>query len=137
LDARSTELQAEIDRYAARLGVRPIAVGMRTNDDLNIFVGEDGAYHFTFYERGKLGFDHVGTLDDLLYWYCQGIVSNEASYLSDRKERFRYEYDLLSGLNPEWAKRRVRELAAKFRSWEPGVARPEDLSLLPDIGETL
>jgi len=137
LDARSTELQAEIYRYAAQLGARPLTVGMRTNDGLNIFVGEDGLYHFTFYERGKLGFDQAGSLDDLLFWYCQSIVSNDASYLSDRKERFLYEYDLLSRLDPGWAKRRVRELAAKFREWEPGVTQPEDLSLLPDIGEAL
>ena len=110
---------------------------LRTNDDLNVFIAEDGAYHFTFYERGKLGCDRVGSLDDLLFWYCESIVSHEASYLSDRKQRFQYDYGLLSDLNPEWAKRRVRELAAKFRSWEPGVLRPGDLALLPDIGEAL
>lgn len=137
LDARSAELQTEIDRYAARLGTTPMPVGMRTNDGLNVFVDDSGTYHFAFYERGQLAFDHAGTLDDVLYWYAQSIVTDKASYISDRKERFRYEYDVLSDLNPEWAKRRVRELAAKFRQWEPGVARPDDLNLLPDIGESL
>ncbi|KMO82519.1 hypothetical protein MCHLDSM_01142 [Mycolicibacterium chlorophenolicum] len=136
-DARSVELQTEIDRLAARLGTTPMPVGMRTNDGLNVFVDDSGTYHFTFYERGQLGFDHAGTLEDLLYWYAQSIVTDKASYISDRKDRFRYEYDVLSGLSPEWAKRRVRELAAKFRQWEPGVARPDDLNLLPDIRESL
>lgn len=110
---------------------------MRTNDGLNIFVDDSGTYHFTFYERGKLGFDRAGTLDDLLYWYCQSTVAHQVSYIADRKERFRYEYDVLSVLSLEWAKRRVRELAAGFRQWRPGLARPEDLNLLPDIGEPL
>ena len=136
-DARSVELQTEIDRLAGRLGATPMPVGMRTNDGLNVFVDDSGTYHFTLYERGRLGFDQAGTLEDLLYWYAQSIVTDKASYISDRKDRFRYEYDVLSGLSPEWAKRRVRELAAKFRQWEPGVARPDDLNLLPDIGESL
>jgi Hydrolase N-terminal helical domain len=34
--------------------------------------------------------------------------------------------------DPGWGKRRVRELAAKFR-----VNKPEDVALLPDIGEPL
>ncbi len=137
LDARSAELQTEIDRCAARLGARPMPVGKRTNDGLNVFVDEDGAYHFTFYERGKLGFDRVGSLDDLLYWYCESIVSNEASYLSDRKQRFQYEFDVLARFNPEWARRFVRELAARFRERHPADPQPEGIGLLPDIGEAL
>lgn len=135
---RSAELQTEINRYAGRLGIAPLPVGMRTNDGLNIFVDDDsGTYHFMFYERGKLGFDRAGTLADLLYWYCQSTVAHQASYIADRKERFRYEYDVLSGLSPEWAKRRVRELAARFRDHRPADPHPEDLDLLPDIGEPL
>ncbi|WP_024442656.1 hypothetical protein [Mycobacterium sp. UM_WGJ] len=108
-------------------------VGLRTNDGLNIFVDEDGSYHFTFYERGKLGFDRVGSLDDLLYWYCAGIVSRQASReVGDRRERFRYEYEVLSEFNIGWAKRNVRETAALFRN-----GQPQDIALLPDIGEPL
>jgi hypothetical protein len=66
LDDKSTELQAEIDRLSEMLGVRPMPVGLGKNDGLNIYVADDGSYHFTFYERGKLGFDRVGSLDDLL-----------------------------------------------------------------------
>jgi hypothetical protein len=132
-DDKSDRLQLEINRLSERLGVAPMPVGLRTNDGLNIYVAEDGSYHFTFYERGKLGFDRSGSLDDLLYWYCEGVVTRQASKsVGDRKERFRYEYDVLSSYSTDWAKRRVRELAALFRN-----GQPEDVSLLPDIGEPL
>jgi len=109
-------------------------VGKRTNDGLNVYVGEDDSYHFTFYERGRLGFDRIGSLDDLLYWYCQDIVSNQASRaVGDRRGRFRYEYDVLTRLNPQWARRNVRETANMFRKYQ----QSEDISLLPDIGESL
>ncbi|WP_082958599.1 Imm63 family immunity protein [Mycobacterium sp. E3198] len=108
-------------------------VGFRTKDDLNIYIADDGSYHFTFYERGKVGFDRVGSLDDVLYWYCQGLVTSRAAKrVGDRAERFKYEYQVLRQLNANWAKRNVRELAALFRN-----RQPEDISLLPDIGEAL
>ncbi|RUP01344.1 MAG: hypothetical protein EKK34_29635 [Mycobacterium sp.] len=111
-----------------------MSVGLRTNDDLNIFVAEDGTYHFTYYERGKLGFDRIGSLDDLLYWYCQSVISNQAAErVGDRAERFRYEYQVLSELSADWAKRNVRETAGMFRKY----GKPQDIALLPDIGEPL
>ena len=132
-DKNSSELQAEINRLAERLDVRPTAVGLRTNDGLNIFVDDDGTYHYTTYERGKLVWDDAGTRDDVLYWYCKGIVRGEGSKsFQDRKERFLFEYQVLSRHNPDWAKRRVRELAATFRD-----GQPQDIALLPDIGEPL
>ena len=132
-DKNSSDLQTEINRLAERLDVRPMPVGLRTNDGLNIFVDDDGTYHYTTYERGKLVWDDAGTLDDVLYWYCEGIVGSQASrYFEDRKERFLYEYQVLSHYSPDWAKRRVRELAALFRD-----GQPEDIALLPDIGEPL
>jgi hypothetical protein len=83
-------------------------VGLRTNDGLNIHIADDGLYHFTFYERGKLGFDRAGSLDDLLYGYCEGVVTSQAAQLvGDRAERFKYEYEVLSRFNIRWAKRRV------------------------------
>ncbi|SRX91871.1 hypothetical protein MSP7336_00092 [Mycobacterium shimoidei] len=134
LDDKSRELQIEIDRLSEKLGVRPMPVGLRTNDGLNIFVADDGSYHFTFYERGKLGFDRSGNLDDLLYWYSESIVSRQAAkQVGNRKERFKYEYQVLSLLNTGWAKRNVRETAAMFRKY----GQPEDIALLPDIGESL
>ncbi|MCV7379320.1 hypothetical protein BST11_05395 [Mycobacterium alsense] len=108
-------------------------VGLRTKDGLNIYIADDGSYHFTFYERGKLGFDRVGSLDDLLYWYCEGVVTSQAAKrVGDRAERFKYEYQILSQFDIAWAKRRVRELASVFRD-----GQPEDIALLPDIGEPL
>ncbi|AAS05715.1 immunity 63 family protein [Mycobacterium avium subsp. paratuberculosis] len=134
LDDRSAQLQTEIDQLSEKLGVRPMLVGLRTNDGLNVYVANDGSYHFTFYERGQLGFDRVGNLDDLLYWYTQSVVTGQAAKsVGDRAERFKYEYQVLSALNSEWAKRNVRETAELFRRY----GQPEDISLLPDIGEPL
>ncbi|OBF53197.1 hypothetical protein A5787_06100 [Mycobacterium sp. 852002-50816_SCH5313054-b] len=108
-------------------------VGMRTNDGLNIYVADNGSYHFAFYERGKLGFDQVGSLDDVLYWYTEGVVTRlAAKQVGGRAERFKYEYKVLSQFDVAWAKRRVRELAALFRN-----GQLKDISLLPDIGEAL
>nr|WP_232000695.1 immunity 63 family protein [Mycobacterium kyorinense] len=134
LDDKTRELQIQVDRLSEELGARPMPVGLRTNDGLNIFVADDGSYHFTFYERGKLGFDKKGSLDDLLYWYCESIVTRQAAkQVGDRAERFKYEYQVLSHLNIDWAKRNVRETAAMFRKY----SQPEDIALLPDIGEAL
>lgn len=131
LDDKSVELQIEIDRLSEKLGVRAMRVGLRTRDDLNIYIADDGSYHFTFYERGKLGFDRSGSLDDLLYWYCKDIVRSQAArWVGDRAERFKYEYQVLSGFDIRWAKRRVRELAAMFRN-----GQPEDIALLPDLAK--
>jgi len=133
LENKSAELQTELDRLSEKLGVRPMSVGFRTNDGLNIYVADDGSYHFTYYERGKLGFDRVGSLDDVLYWYCEGVVTREAAKrVGDRAQRFKYEYQVLSRFDIGWAKRRVRELADVFRD-----GQPEDIALLPDIGEAL
>ncbi len=133
-DDRSRELQAEINRLAEGLDVRAMPVGRRprSNDDLSIFVDDDGAYHYTYYERGKLRFDRTGSLDDVLYWYCEGEVSRLASF-ADRRDRFLFEYQVLSHYNAQWGKQLVRELAADFRQW----GKPEDIALLPDIGEPL
>lgn len=69
---------------------------------------------------------------DVLYWYCNGVVSSRAHF-EDRKDRFLFEYQVLSHYDPDWGKRMVRELAAKFRKWR----MPEDIALRPDIGEPL
>jgi hypothetical protein len=131
-DTKSLELQHELNRLADRLDVPPIAVGLRTNDGLNIYIDEDGTYHYAYYERGKLNFDQNGSLDDVLYWYVEAIVSSQASY-GDRREAFMYGYQVLHHYNPDWAKRYVRDLAAFFRS----ISKPQDIALLPDIGEPL
>lgn len=74
------------------------------------------------------------SLDDLLYWYCQGVVSHQAAELvGDRAGRFEYEYRVLSDLSIDWARRNVRETAEMFRRY----GKPQDIALLPDIGEPL
>ena len=134
LGDKSYDLQIEIDRLSGLLGVRSMPVGMRTNDGLNIFVADDGCYHFTYYERGKLGSDRVGSIDDLCYWYCAEIVADQAAeQVGDRAERFKLEYQVLSEFSTDWAKRNVRETASLFRR----CGKPQDISLLPDIGEPL
>lgn len=137
LDAESKELQNQLDRLASRLGVRSTSVGLRTKDGINLYFGDDGLHHFAYYERGKLSYDSPGTLDDVLYRYCEDIVSSDAARWSDRKERFQYEFDVLTDINPEWAKRRVRELAVSFREARPHEQTPKGILLLPDIGEQL
>jgi hypothetical protein len=133
LNDKTAEFQVEIDRLSEKLDVRPMQVGLRTTDGLNIYIADDGSYHFTFYERGKLSFDRSGSLDDVLYWYCQGVVARQAAkWVGDRRERFKFEYQVLSHLNGDWAKRNVRDTAAMFRD-----GQPEDIALLPDIGEPL
>lgn len=132
-DNKSAELQTEIDRLAEKLRVLPMQVGLRSKDDLDVYVDDDGSYHFTFYERGQLGFDRVGSLDDLLYWYSSIVTRQAAKSVADRKERFSYEYQVLSDFSTDWAKRNVRDTAAFFRR----ISQPEDLDLLPDIGEPL
>ncbi|MDO3200612.1 Imm63 family immunity protein [Mycobacteroides abscessus] len=133
MDDKARALQSEIDQLSETLGVDTIPVGLRTNDGLNIYVDDAGAYHYTFFERGKLSFDRVGDLNDVLYWYCGGIVFSMASRSTgNRKDLFYVEYEILSQLNPEWGKRRVRETAAMFRN-----GQPQDIALLPDIGEDL
>ena len=79
LDDKSGKLQSEIDWLSEGLGVRAMPVGFRTKDGLNICVDDDGTHHFTFYERGKLGFDRAGSLDDLLYWYAEDVVTSQAA----------------------------------------------------------
>jgi hypothetical protein len=134
VEDKSAKLQIEIDRLSEVLGVRPMRVGFLTKDDLNIYIADDGSYHFAFYERGKLAFDRVGSIDDLIYWYAQGVVTRQAAKrVGDRTKRFAYEYQVLSHLNGYWAKRNVRDTAALFRRY----GQPQDISLLPDIGEPL
>lgn len=134
LDSESSELQSELNRLADKLGVDTVSAGRLTNDGLNIFVADDGVHHYTFYERGQLGFDQTGSLDDVLYWFAEGVVSSQAAKnLGERADRFAYEYEVLGALNPDWAKRNVRDTAALFRR----AGQPEDIALLPDIGEPL
>nr|WP_237112788.1 immunity 63 family protein [Mycobacteroides abscessus] len=135
MDDKSAELQSGINRLSEQFGATPISVGLRTNDGLNLYIADDGTYHYAFYERGHLSVDRTGTLDDLLYWYCEGLAFHSASKLApaDRIHLFQSEYEILSRISADWAKRQVRELAEKFRKY----GQSQDIALLPDIGEPL
>ncbi|MFT9655978.1 Imm63 family immunity protein [Mycobacteroides abscessus] len=135
MDDKARALQSEVDRLAVKLGVEPLSVGViRTNDDYNIFIDENGFYHYAYYERGQLSFDRVGDLDDVLYWYSNSIVFSMASRSTgNRADLFYSEYQMMERLNPGWGKRRVRDTASMFRRNKT----PEDIALLPDIGEEL
>ncbi|HJT96339.1 MAG TPA: Imm63 family immunity protein [Mycobacterium sp.] len=141
VDDKTAHLQSEIKRLAAMLNAEPVKVGvLLTNDDLNIFIDDGGKYHYSYWERGRPNFDRVGELDDVLYWYAQGIAhdigsgysaTNSAPNRDFRISLWARQYEALNQLNPHWAKRWVRETADKLRGW----GREEDVELLPNIPE--
>jgi hypothetical protein len=59
------------------------------------------------------------------------VTSQAVKKVGARAERFQYEYQVLSHFNIDWADRNVRETAAMFRKY----GQPEDIALLPDIGD--
>ncbi|MGH3960925.1 Imm63 family immunity protein [Mycobacterium sp.] len=141
VDDKTAHLQSEINRLAAKLNAQPVEVGhLLKNDDLNIFIDDDGRYHYSYWERGKPNFDRVGEIDDVLYWFAEGLTFDAGSSYSARHSRqtqdFRIllwarQYELLNQLSPRWAKRCVRETANKLRGW----GKDEDIELLPNIPE--
>lgn len=139
---KAANLQHEIDNLAGLLGATPIRVNEQLIDNnLNISIDQDGNYHWSFWERGKPNFDDVtDNVDDILYWFAKSIAFDRASrYAAAHRVRdqdsrvllFAKEFDLLSELNPAWARRMVRETADKLR--RAGLAN--DVRLLPDIPE--
>lgn len=140
-DEKNIQLQAEIDRLAAELGVPRIDVGvLRKDDDYNVFIDAGGRYHFAYWERGRPNLDLVGDVSDVLYWFAEAFSSEiaggyAARHRSDgrdyRELMWAKQYELLERLNPQWAKRCVRELAERLRGW----GKPEDVRLLPDVPE--
>ncbi|OBI46486.1 hypothetical protein A5707_21220 [Mycobacterium kyorinense] len=141
VDDKTARLQSEINRLAAALNTEPVEVGvLLRNDDLNIFIDDGGRYHYSYWERGRPNFDRVGEIDDVLYWFAEGITFNigcsySAQYTA-QNEKFRVlmwakQYELLNQLDPRWAKRCVRETAGWLRRW----GKDEDVELLPNIPE--
>ena len=138
---KAAQLQSEIVRLARALNREPVQVGViRKDDDVNIFIDAEGKYHYSYWERGREHFDRVGDMDDVLYWFAQGITADIGSGYSarhsDENQNYRRvmwarQYEVLSQLNPQWAKRCVRELADKLRGW----GFDKDVELLPDIPE--
>jgi Immunity protein 63 len=141
VDDRAAHLQAEINRIAAALNAEPIRVGdLLKNDDRNVYMDDDGRYHYDYWERGKQRVDHVGDIDEVLYWFAKDtafqIGSLYAAHHTPSGEEYRAvmfakEYELLNQLNPRWARRGVRETANDLRRW----GKDDDVKLLPDIPE--
>jgi hypothetical protein len=138
---KTAHLQSEINRLAAKLNAAPVEVGViLKDDDVNIFIDDDGGYHYSYWERGRANYDRVGEIDDVLYWFAEGITfeigcSYSAKH-SPQDQDFRIllwarQYELLNELDPRWARRCVRERAEKFRAW----GNDEDVKLLPNIPE--
>ncbi|BCZ21674.1 immunity 63 family protein [Mycobacterium senriense] len=75
VDDRTARLQAEVDRLAAMLHAPAIEVGIvLKNDDRNIYIDDDGRYHYDYWERGRQKFDHVGDVDEALYWFSKDVA---------------------------------------------------------------
>lgn len=140
-DDKTAHLQSEVDRLAAKLNVDPIKVGViLQDDDHNIFIDDDGRYHYNYWERGRSRRDLVGEIDDVLYWFAQDVAfvigGSYAARHVPRAEDYRAvmwakQYEVLNQLDPRWAKRSVRETADELRHW----GKDQDVKLLPDIPE--
>lgn len=140
-DDKAARLQSEVNRLAALLNVRPIEAGVvLKNDDRNIYIDDDGRYHYDYWERGRQKFDRVGDIDEALYGFAKDIAfdiggSYSARYSTpDQDSRillWAKQYEVLNRLNPRWAARCVRETAEWLRSW----GRDDDVGLLPEIPE--
>jgi hypothetical protein len=140
-DDKTAHLQSEVNRLAAKLNVEPIEVGViLRDDDRNVYIDDDGGYHYDYWERGKQKFDDVGEIDDVLYWFAKDITLDKGSWYAARQVpraedsravMWGRQYELLNQLNPRWGKRCVRETADELRGW----GKDEDVKLLPDIPE--
>lgn len=141
VDDKTAELQSEVNRLAAMLNAPPIKVGVvLKNDDRNIYIDDDGRYHYDYWERGKQKVDHVGDVDEALYWFAKDAAFDVGGSVAARDSPphqdprillWAKQYELLNRLNPRWANRCVRETADKLRGW----GRYADVDLLPDIPE--
>lgn len=138
-DGRIARLQAEVNRLAAMLNAPAIEVGIvLKNDDRNIYIDDDGRYHYDYWERGRQKFDRVGDIDEALYWFAKDAAFDVGGFFAarhsapqqdSRRLLWAKQFELLNRLNPRWAKRCVRETAAELRGW--GLYA--DVELLPDI----
>ncbi|OMC25512.1 Imm63 family immunity protein [Mycobacterium colombiense] len=141
VDDKGARFQAEVNRVAALLNARPIEVGIvLKNDDRNMYIDDEGRYHYDYWERGRQKFDHVGDLDEALYSFAKdaafdvgGSVAalHSPPHEDSRRLLWAKQYELLNRLNPGWAKRCVRETADELRGW----GLDADVELLPDIPE--
>jgi Immunity protein 63 len=131
-------LEAEIGRLAALISATgKVVVGFDRHIDLGypyIEIGAAGQLHWIVKERG-LVLDRRTTRDpdELLYWSFQTTTFSLASDWEvrhrDESQDFRgglraKQAELLHRLNPNWAQRWLRELAAR---------QPADIGLFPEL----
>jgi Immunity protein 63 len=131
-------LETEIGRLAALIGASGhVVVGFDMRIDAGypyIEIGAAGQLHWIVKERG-LVFDHRTTRDpdELLYWSFETTTFSLASDWEvrhrDESQDFRIglwakQAELLHRLNPNWAQRWLRELAAR---------QPADVGLFPEL----
>ena len=142
LTATREVLEPEIDRLAERIGAGGLSVvGFDPYVDGGapyIDITPDGELHWIVKERGRL-LEHRTTHDpdELLYWSFVLATSTLASTWEarhrDESQDFRVlmwakQGELLHRLNPVWAQRWRRELAAR---------QPQDIGLLPVLPPAL
>jgi hypothetical protein len=138
LKATREVLEPEIERLAELIGARDHdVVGFEPHVDAGapyIEVGDDGQLSWIIKERGRV-LEHRITHDpdELLYWSFAFTTSTIASIWEarhrDESQDFRIlmwvkQGELLHRLNPVWAQRWRRELAAR---------QPQNVGLLPDL----
>jgi hypothetical protein len=90
VDDTTAHLQSEINRIAAKPNAEPVKVGVQfTSDNVNIFIDDDGRYHYSCWERGSQNYD-VGDIDDVLYRFAKGIThSIGSSYCARHRPKTR------------------------------------------------
>ncbi|WP_201408309.1 Imm63 family immunity protein [Mycobacterium paraintracellulare] len=88
VDDKTAHLQSEVNRIAALLNARPIQAGVvLKDDDRNVYIDDDGRYHYDYWERGRQRVDHVGDIDEALY------IDDDGRYHYDYWERGRQRVD--------------------------------------------
>jgi hypothetical protein len=138
LAATREVLETEINRLAGLIGASGYdVVGFNPHVDAGcpyIEIDDDGQLHWIVEERGQ-ELEHRTTRDpdELLYWSFQVTTFSRACNWEarhrDESQDFRVglwgkQAELLHRLNPAWARRWRRELAAR---------QPGDVCLMPDL----
>jgi hypothetical protein len=134
-------LESEIGRLAELIGASGLdVIGFDPYVDAGcpyIQISDDGQLSWIVKERGQL-LEHRSTRDpdELLYWSFEVTTFSLASRWEaghrDETQDFRIgmwakQSELLHRLNPRWAERWRRELAAR---------QPQDADLMPDVPPT-
>ena len=97
------------------------------------YLNEYCTHHYTSYERGKVVWDESGSLDDVLYWYCKGIVrSRAAKEVGDRGVTLQVR---VPGTEP-FQHRLGQETGARTRRDVPVMDSQRILPCFPYIGGT-